>query len=152
MSNINNKDYNEVYNNTQIIIKKFNKYLDEYPLPIVLYIDASLDEIIDAVKYIIDTGWISSNLYVRKMKYNGKLNKEEIVLIFTNDEKEFDYVEFHNYYKRIEDYPEIIGIPNYNKNSNNYYDGDVFIKLDNGNKINKKEWDKLKSKQLLKTK
>ena len=102
------------------------------------HIDPSVEEMCEAMKYIIDTGWLGrSNHLMRKCEYkeNGVIKP---AVAFVCNAADFDYDELHAHYRYPREYPAVIGKSNCHtfKTESGFidrtYDGDVFLQLDDG--------------------
>lgn len=156
MANIEKKPYSELSYNSQRMIGAIDVGIDGGPLPITVYnMDASVDEIVDAMKYIIDTGWMGNDdLYAAVIGYNNEYGAYETGVEFVDDLKDYWYGEVNGYYKVLDDLPMVIGKPktfeDKSKRSSSgfrYYvhDGDIFLKFPSGKIITKSEWDAYQS-------
>ncbi len=130
--------------------------LEEGPLPISVWdVDPTLEEMIEAMKYIIDSGWMNNQpIYLRKAEYkeNGEIKP---AVIFTHEEDDFVNFEKNGYYHILDEYPIIVGdaksIPVVNDDGfiDYVYDGKVFIRLDNQN-VTFDAWKLMQIKKTLK--
>lgn len=150
MGNIEKKKLEELSYNAQRIVGAVDRGIDEGPLPLhCWHIDPSVEEMCEAMKYIIDTGWLGrSNHLMRKCEYkeNGVI-KPAVAIVDNADD--FDYDELHKYYRYPREYPTVIGKSNcdtFETESDfidHTYDGDVFLQLDDGSMVSLEEWKRL---------
>ena len=154
MANIEKKGYKELSTNAKAMVRIIDAAIDNAPLPIEIYdFDPTIDETVEAVKFIIDTNWLGSdNLYVRKIEYINEYNEKETGMYFADYEGDFDYVEKLGYYTIVRDFPTIIGIPHSFEKENSsfkdyYYDGDIYIKLNDNTLVTKAKWDEMQNKK-----
>ena len=150
MGNIEKKKYEELSSNAQRIVGAVDRGIDGGPLPLHFWhIDPSVEEMCEAMKYIIDTGWLGrSNHLMRKCEYkeNGVIKP---AVAFVCNAADFDYDELHAHYRYPREYPAVIGKSNCHtfKTESGFidrtYDGDVFLKLDDGSMVCYDEWKRL---------
>jgi hypothetical protein len=152
MANIEKKPYSEFSYNTQRMIGAIDVGIDGGPLPITVFnIDATVEEVVDAMKYIIDTGWMGNDdIYAAFIGYVNQHGEYETGVEFADDEKDYWYGQVNGYYEILDDLPRIVGKPKTfedkskeSKMGFRYYvhDGDVLLKFPSGKIITKSEWD-----------
>lgn len=149
MANIEKKKYDELGYNSKRIISVVDQAIDGGPLPILVYnLDVTVDDMVDAMKYIIDTGWLSSGkTYARKVEYTNQYKEYETGVFITHDETDFDRYEQAGYYYFPKDYPVVIATDHIykdtsSKNFNTYiHNGDINLKIRGGIILTKDEWD-----------
>lgn len=154
MANIEKKKYEELSENAQDMVRIVDYAVEGSSMPVTIYLDIPVEDMADAMKYIIDTGWMSSDyVFARKMKMNSP--SESVNCIgFATYEEFFTYVTALNHCTIDENDPLIIAKNNSYK-ENEYdphviHDGDVYIKLSDGTILSKQEWEEYKPKQLKK--
>ncbi len=131
---------NGINDNIRKMVTAVGRELEEGPLPISVWeIDPSIEEMMEAMKCIIDSGWTSNQpIYLQKVEYkeNGEIKP---AVIITHDVEDFDNYEKNGYYHILDEYPIIVGIGQsipvvHDDGFTDYvYDGKVFIRLDNQN-------------------
>jgi len=150
MGNIEKKKEEELSYNAQRIVGAVGRGIDGRPLPLhCWHIDPSVEEMCEAMKYIIDTGWLCwSDHLMRKCEYeeNGVIKP---AVAFVDNAADFDYDELHGYYSYPSEYPTVIGKSNCHtfKTESGFidhtYDGDVFLQLNDGSMVSYDEWKRL---------
>ena len=145
MGNIEAKKRENLSYNAKIMVDTIDNFLDEGKFPITVYdTDASISEIEEAMKFVIDTGWFGTfTLFARKIRCAfGKGNITNSIL-FTTNEDDFTYSEEGGYLTILREYPTVTGIVKKdldNSQRPNENNGDVYIKLDDGSLISHEEW------------
>ena len=154
MSNIERKKWDELSFASHEIIRIVDDVIEEGGLPTVIFVDATVEDIADAVKHIIDTGWLGyHNFYARKMILNCTNEKQKCIAI-SMDEDFSTRIDNPTHCAIDENAPLIIGETYCYRESKNslcpIYNGSVFIKLDDGTLLSKQEYLENKPKQNIK--
>ncbi|MBR4830537.1 MAG: hypothetical protein IKZ96_02070 [Bacilli bacterium] len=126
MGNIANKDRKQLSFNAEYLVNTVEAAVNENIFPYPAYdVDASVEEIAEAMKFIIDSDLIGAYLfYARKIKVDFDDRVVDAVL-FTISRDEFDTLEKKEQLKVPRCFPMVIGIK---AETNNELDGNVFIK------------------------
>ncbi len=140
MGNLKRKNYESCSDVAKYIINTTDNWIDERPGPIVVFdVDPSVDEACEAIKYIVDSGWMNGMIYAKKMvhtylSYNN-IRTTKICIVITDNEKDFDNFENgeHTYFRSLNTFPEIVGVPINVAKKGILYDGDVYLKTIDGN-------------------
>lgn len=141
MGNIDKKRREELGENAMHMVGVVDRGLDGGGFPIHVHkTDASVEEICEAMKYIIDTGWVGHDFYARKALCNIDGIIVPIVL-FSGSEQELVALGRTRWYEFLDESPLIEGVSS--DRSEDGYDGDVYIKLDDNSLVSLEEWKKL---------
>lgn len=146
------KKFEELKLNSQIIVNTIDNLLVESICPTTIRdFDPTTEEMIEGIKYAIDTGWLSDGVYARKIEYLDEYKEMKLGVYITDDESDFKYAQFHKLCNILDSEPEVIGIVRRDKEkTNNLYDGIVRLKLSDGKIISPVEYQKTQEKQLVK--
>jgi hypothetical protein len=150
MANIEKKSFKELSDVARTIYKVVNAQLDNNPLPIIIFdLDATVDELVEGAKVIIDTGWFGTDpIYIRRMEYTDEYAEPAVGVYITDDEKDFEMNEENGFYYYPKHFPMIIATDKTyeddTKGFTNYiHDGDILLKTIDGKIVTKSEWDEL---------
>lgn len=154
MGNIRKIELDELSEDAQFIVGQFDYVIGGGSSEVEIDVDASIEDIADAMKYIIDTGWVGCpEVYACRMNKTTPYGESIYTGVSTKPDF-FTYLTDHKYFSIDENEPMVIGkvkyFPNYNKPVLGYHDGDVFIKLPDGTMLTKQEWIEQKPKQNIK--
>ena len=117
------KKYKEEYSdNTNNIIGSIYDILDEQLIIMIAEdVDATIDDICDAVDYLLKSKWMSKTLFARKVMYRSDdNNKEEFGVLFSHREEDFEKYEKTKDYYIVKDTPMVIGLDHNNPSQHNY--------------------------------
>lgn len=143
------KNFDELKLNSQIIVNSIDNLLVESVCPTTIRdFDPTIEEMIEGLKYAIDTGWCSGCLFARKIEYLDEYKEMKLGVCITDDESDFAYAQFHKLCNILDAEPEVIGIIKHNKERS--YDGIIKLKLSDGKVISPTEYKKGQEKQLVK--
>lgn len=153
MANIEKKKREELSFNAGIIVTSIDRDLDGGYSTFTTYnMDASIEEIAEAMKFVIDSGWFGSyRLYARKIKtFFDKREVDAVLLV--RYENEFDYLENNGYITVPIEYPLVIGTRKVTKNENAglTYDGNVYIKPALSEYLSLEDWKNMNNKDSMK--
>lgn len=141
MGNIDKVKYDKLSENAMHMVGVVDRGLDGGGFPIHVHkTDASVEEICEAMKYIIDTGWVGHDFYARKALCNIEGIFIPIVL-FAESEKRLTDLRRTRWYEFLDEFPLIEGVSS--DSDEDGYDGDVYIKLDDNSLVSLEEWKKL---------
>ena len=130
MGNIQSKKREELSENSSSIVDSVSTRFCEGNNPVTIFVDATITEMAEAMKYVVDSGMCGSSIfYARKIQAPEECNSVPAVL-FTDDETDFDYGVEGDYFTLLKEYPTVVGYVKHGLDSK--YDGDVFIKLQDG--------------------
>lgn len=153
MANIEKKSFKELSDVARTIVRVVDAQLDNNPLPIIIFdLEADVDDLVEAGKFIIDTGWLGSEpVYIRRMEYTDEYKEPAVGIYVTDDEKDFEISEENGFYYFPKHFPMIIGndkvIEDETKGFINYiHDGDIFLKLIDNAIVDKETWDEQNKK------
>ena len=154
MANIEKRELEELSDDAQIIVGLVDYAIEGASLPTTISLDADIEDVADALKYIIDTGWLGNEcIYARKMKLTSSYDEVKHIGVST-DKDYFTYMTDLKYCNINENEPMIIGKTEHFNNTDNplngYYDGNVFIRLADGTMLSKQEWIERNPKQKIK--
>ena len=143
MANIQKKELRELSEDAQDLIKRIDKYLNHNQTPIVVYnFEINEEDLCDVMKYLIDTGWFSSNeVYARKIEYTNKYREHETGLFIDDIENYYKYYEEQGIYYFPKNFPEIIAVECIH--GDNQRDGNIYLRINN-QVIAYRDWDNFK--------
>ena len=146
MGNIETKTRENLSFNAKVMVDRINCDTTGRSLPAIVYVDASVEEISEAVKYLIDSSWATGEeVYAKKVKCNIDKSLIQDGVVFSHDRGVFQHAEQCQYISKVIGTPMIFGTPiAYEDNSNGClarkHDGDVFIELKDGELVSMQEW------------
>ncbi|MBR4830536.1 MAG: hypothetical protein IKZ96_02065 [Bacilli bacterium] len=146
MANIETKQREELSYNARIMVDTIDTHIDGGGFPITAFLDASVEEMSEAVKYLIDSGWLSNrDLYAGKVKSNVDNSLVKDAVLFVRSKDDFDYGVNRGYISMPKGTPIVIGTPKAYEKCNQgclerKHDGDVFIELEDGKLVSICEW------------
>lgn len=132
------------------IIGTVDNMFEEEPLPHRIHeMDPSIEELCDAVEYLINSGWLGSTIFAWKMTYTESRDDDIEKTGITVSNKEDYYTKYTMFYKPIKGLPLVIGLM-HNRFLLTEYDKKfpketVILKLEDGTLITRKEYEKLQN-------
>lgn len=146
MSKIEKKERDELSYNASIMVDSYDNAVEECWDCVINDLNPNISEMVEAMKYIIDSGWSHNIIFARKTEYVDENHNLCTGVMITGDESKLNYYEERGYLTFPKDFPTVIGQEKRIKEegkSYSTYDGDVVLRLYSGELITLEEWEKL---------